>query len=562
MRNNKHKWSFYDLPSRRSLTAAEVQYWVNTLRKIMKIGIEFEYNLPEKKTGTCKGDSNTCPCRHMVEGNECWKVCVNKELCEVTSRTPDLCANTTSTCEAGDCKTCEHFVLSCPGIYCSNFLSHCFVCQNFEINCNDCVYRYDPNKNPEKIRKLLTADLKPNNTYGLVGPSGVHSVTTDGSLLGKKGAEIITVGRRVDYWEFFRMASNIIDLATKRGAYLNERCSIHMHALASYYGKIVDNQENSSIPARVNEMERDLPEIVLANLHQLIRRYQNAMTWMVMGLNTPERMTRWEKFRVGVLPISAVMSHMRKVVEDVSSHAGGNKYGWINYSHVGFSETNDIRRFHVEFRAADGLNSPSAVAAIACMYYALIIKAVEISRYGIVEIGDKDWMSQAQTVKDALLNNMKSYSDGDRFSDTSSLYRYYEILVNESLDLVHQLKAILIKVGPAYEILEKLAERPCALRLVEGQTWDQIENDLKVITNEEGRFEIALNEVITLNQVAECSNLDEWVQAVNQILIKDSELSIDPDNDNVDVIIKNYVEKKREDGELIWSKSIGAPILI
>ena len=157
---------------------------------------------------------------------------------------------------------------------------------------------------------------------------------------------------------------------------------------------------------------------------------------------------------------------------------------------------------------------------------------------------------------------MKGYQDGDRFGDTSSLHKHYDVLIGESLDLVRQLKAILIKIGPAYEVLERLAERPCALRLVEGQTWQTIENDLKVIMNEEGMFEVAVSEIITLNQVSECKDLDEWVTTVGQILREDPELSIDPDNAEVEDTVKSYVAKKSEDGELVWSTPIGAPILI
>lgn len=562
MRNNKDKWSFYSLPTRPELSTAEVLYWKNTLSKILKIGMEFEYNLPEKKNGTCRGNSDVCPCIHLTSENDCWQKCINTAECSSIERSPEVCENVTGTCEPEDCATCEHFVVKCAGILCPNFVSYCFVCTDFETNCDKCKYKYDPERNPENIRKKLTEVLKPNNTYGQVSPTGVHSIVKDGSLLGKKGAEIITVGRRVDYWEFYRMAENIIGLASERGAYLNERCSIHMHALASYYGKVVNDQENMSVPARVTEMERDMPEVILANLHQLVRRYQNAMTWMMMGLAEQHRMTRWEKFRVSVMPVSAVMSHMRNVQQEVSSHAGGNKYGWINYNQLEFSSEGDIRRFHVEFRACDGLNSPSAVAAIACMYYALVIKAVEISRYGVVEIGDADWFDQAQKVKGALLNNMKGYQEGDRFADTSKLHKYYDTLVCESLDLVRQLKSILIKIGPAYEVLEKLAERPCALRLVDGQPWGEIEDDLKVIMNKEGLFEVALSEIITLNQVSECKDLDEWINAVSQILRKDPELSIDSDNAEVGDTVTNYINKRQEDGDLVWSKPIGAPILI
>ena len=358
------------------------------------------------------------------------------------------------------------------------------------------------------------------------------------------------------------MANNIITRASKRGAYLNERCSTHMHALASYYGKVVQNQERSGIPSRVSEMERDMPEIILANLHQLVRRYQNAMTWMVMGLDEPKRMTRWEKFRVSVLPVSAVMYNMREVQEKVSSNSGGNKYGWINYNQVEFADSGDVRRFHVEFRAADGIMSPSAIAAIACMYYALVIKAVEISRYGIVEVGDQAWLEQTMLVKEALLNNTKGYQDGDRFSDTKDLHKYHDILIGESLDLVRQLKSILINIGPAYEVLEKLAERPCAIRRCEGQSWEDIEKSLEVIMNKEGRLDVTLSEIVTLNQVSECKDLDEWIQVTGQILRKDPELGVGVDNDVVEDTIRLFIEKNREDGKLVWSNRIGSPIMI
>lgn len=562
MRNNKKKWSFYDLPSRKGLTAEEVLYWKNMLGKILKIGMEFEYNLPEKKNGSCKGDSNTCPCVNLKTENDCWQQCINKEGCHTVTPDDGLCKNITPTCEPEDCENCAHFAAKCTGIHCPNFISFCYVCPDFETDCSHCEYRFDPEKNPESIRKYFNNELRPNNTYGQVSQSGVHSIVTDGSLLGKKGAEIVTVGRRVDYWEFYKMSKNILSLARSKGAYLNERCSTHMHALASYYGKVVPGQDKMGVPAKVNEMEKNMPEIILANLHQLTRRYQNAMTWMMMGLNEPERMTRWEKYRVSVLGVSAVINHMREVQGEVSSHAGGNKYGWINYNNIEFGNSGDIRRFHVEFRAADGLDAPSAVAALGCMYYALCIKAVEISRYGVVEIGDQDWLEQSQKVKSALLNNMKGYQDGDRFSDTRNIHKYQDILVGESLDLVRQLKAILIKIGPAYEVLEKLAERPCAIRLCDGQTWEDIENDLQVIVNEEGQLEIALSEIITLNQVSECKDEAEWITEVGRVLRDDPELAIDEDNAEVEDTIRDYVEKNREDGRLVWSTRIGAPIII
>jgi len=557
MRSSRERWVFFNHPAKPQLSAADIAYWKSQALKNSKIGMEFEFNLPEQK-GSCKGNSNTCPCATMKE-SDCWKECANKDIC-FGKKSFDKCLNRALNCDPADCDKCEHYAVECAGIFCSDFVSACVTCKNFVTNCAACELRYDPNRNPDSIRNNVRQVLDPNECYGMVNKSGVHSITTDGSLLGNKGIEIITNGRRVDYWEYFKMAQNICQTAEGHGAYLNERCSIHMHHLLSYYSKLVNNPEKFGIPQNVSEMERDMPEIVLANLHQLVRRYQNAITWMTMALDEPNRLTRWEKFRVSVLPISAVLNNMSTVCREVSSHSGGNKYGWINYKYCQFGREGGLKRFHVEYRVMDGILAPSAVAAMACLYYSLLVKAIEISRYGILEVGDADWMKQTEVVKAALLNNMKAYGDGDRFGNTRHLSKYYNVLTGESLDLVHQIKHILIKIGPAYQVLEKLAERPIALRRVDGDGWVKIENDLAVETTKEDELEIRLREFIDLRLVSECNNFEEWVLAVSEDLRTDPEGDSETLPNDLEEAITKYVDNKRNDGDMIWSDTLGTII--
>ena len=537
-----------------------MNYWRETLKKILKVGLEFEFNLPDQK-GTCKGDSNACPCVKMTSDN-CWKECVSKGKCAYL-RNPDMCKNKAKKCKSEDCLDCTNYAANdkakCLGMYCLGFVSACFVCKDFNIDCKTCKNRYDPKKNPEEIRAMMHRELKPSNSYGEIKDFGVHSITTDGSLLGQKGAEVITVGRRVDYWEFFKMAKFIIDNAITKGAWINERCSIHMHLLGRYYSKVFPNSDSAaSIPSQINELEKPLPEIILANFHQLCRRYQNAITWMTTGLDDPRRLTRWEKFRVSSLEISAILNTMSSVKDLVSSNAGGNKYGWVNYNYTSFDRNGDINRLHLEMRVADMLVSPSAVAAIACMFHAMMIKAVEISRYGIVEVGDSAWMEQAKTIKNALMNGTGGY-DGERFSNTKGLSKYYDVLVRESLDLVSQLKHILLKMGPAYDVLEKLAERPCSLRRIEGTSWEDIEKDLNVVINEDDKLHIAVDECIDLRYVSECKDITEWIIQTAAILSEDVELE-KVEKANTIERIKEYVNRRRNDGEMIWSESLGSVI--
>ncbi|HUV84797.1 MAG TPA: hypothetical protein VMV86_03760, partial [Methanosarcinales archaeon] len=520
MRDNRDRWTcIHHEEAKPKISTREMIYWREALKKILKVGLEFEFNLPDQK-GTCKGDSNACPCVKM-SSDECWTECVNTGKCFYL-RSPKMCKSKNSKCKPEMCLECKDYKANdkavCPGVFCHGFITTCFVCESFDINCKTCENKYDPNRNPEEIRARMHKEMNPSNSYGEIRNFGIHSITTDGSLLGQKGAEVITVGRRVDYWEFFKMADMIITSAVEKGAYINERCSIHMHLLASYFSKIFPNSDASSgVPSQINELEKPMPEIILANFHQLCRRYQNAITWMTTGLDETHQLTRWEKFRVSVLDISAILNSMPVVKDMVSSNAGGNKYGWVNYNYSAFDEKNNVKRLHLEMRVADMLLSPSAVAALACMFHAIMIKAVEISRYGVVEVGDNTWMEQAKTIKNTLMNGTGGY-DGTRFSDTKHLAKYYDVLTNEALDLVNQLKHILIKMGPAYDVLEKLAERPCALRRINGDSWQTIEKNLAVVVNEDDKLSIAIDECIDLRYVSECHTMDEWIAQTAKIL--------------------------------------------
>lgn len=544
---------------RTKLTAQQVAYWKRNLSRVLKIGAEFEFNLPDQATGTCKGISFTCPC--MYYGNEdrdCWSKCINEVVCK-DIQDMSRCMNKGISCTETKCASCKNYKFQCIGIACSNRIAPCVDCDDFQMNCIACAYRFDPTKNPDAIRQACTTQFKPSGSYGVVSPSGVHNITTDGSLLGKKGMEIITTGRRVDYWEFYEMSKSIIDTAVAKGGYINERCSIHMHGLAGYYGKVAGMTPGSG---SINELEKSVPEIILANLHQLFRRYQNAITWMTSGLDNPAHLTRWEKFRVSMLDVSAITQTMPKVLEEVVRNSGGNKYGWANYKFCGFDSTGDVNRLHVEIRTMDAILAPSAIAAVACMYYALFIKAVELSRYGIMQFGSAERRKQANTVKNALLNNCVDWQEGNkngRFSDTSELHKYTSILVAESFELITQLKHILSSVGPAYDVLEKLAEAPCSIRRCEGKDWQTIEKELLVPLSEEDQFEYHIKRLIDTRAIINKESISTWINSVASDMYATAELN--QDGNSIEEIIDRitlFIEEKQSDGEMLWAKKIGS----
>ena len=520
------KWVFVETTKHKALNSNEVRYWKSNLTKILKAGLEFEFNLPSQK-GACKGDTAMCPCIHFKPENTCWTKCLNIEECKQNLG--------------------EEF--KCFGIECSNFASPCVICSDFELDCLNCKFRYNPDKDPDKIRHILREELQPSKSYGKVNKYGVHDIVCDGSLLGKgkegKGLEVLTTGRRIDYWEFYNMCKNVINKSKVKGAYVNERCSIHTHVLASYY--------NNGPASPVSELEKPMPQIILANLHQLCRKYQNAITWMSMGLDEFEHLTRWEKYRVSILDVSPIINPMPVIIdimEERTNKARG-KYGWINYMFIKFNPKGDLTRFHVEFRSMDGMMAPSPITALTCLFYALVIKAVEISRYGVLEIGPKEWFKKSLKLKDRLLNNMSGWNEGDRLSDTSELSdEDFETLTEESLDLINQVKHILFKIGPAYEVLEKLAYKPVAILRAKGYSWEDVEKKYKVFVSQENKIEKYLDQIIDTRELIGFDTEEQWTVAIKSKLKEEKDL----DNDSV---IDEIIAVKKNEGEYLWSNNLG-----
>ena len=556
------KWNFIQSPRNPSLSLLDVNYWKSIMDKTLKVGVELEFNLPEKG-GKCEGDNASCGC-DLMKVSTCWQECLHKESCEGI-KSVDRCENRTDTCEQDDCKTCSLYSSRCFGIFCSNFLSACHVCTSFKVKCSGCDLRYDPSKDPEGVRNLMRNEFTPNNCYGVINKSGVHSVIQDGSLLGDKGAEVITIGRRVNYWEFFNMFDNIIGLATRNGAYMNERCSIHMHILSSYYDKTVEQKSprnEGHIPNYISELEKPLPEIVVINLHQLIRKYQNALTWMGMALPYPDKRTRWEKFRVSVMDVSPIMDGMKKVRDNVFNISDGRKYGFVNYQFLKFDKgSNDLKTFHIEFRHLDGILSPSALAAFSCLWHAMVIKAVEISRYGVLEMESSDWLKKAKKMKESILNNKGDWGS-ERFSNTSSLKKYEEDFREEALDLVRQMKHILIQKGPSYDVLENIALNPFSYRLEAGESWEDIEKSVRL---EKGQgdgdsFTKFVDEIIDLRGINGEKEPSGWIKKVASLVV--TEGVCEKAEDSVEIDVEMYLNSRQELGELLWSTSLGTFVAI
>jgi hypothetical protein len=185
----------------------------------------------------------------------------------------------------------------------------------------------------------------------------------------------------------------------------------------------------------------------------------------------------------------------------------------------------------------------------------MLIKAVEISKYGLLKVGDKVWMEQALQLKEKILNNNRDWNDHDRFSHTAALTDTdIEILRAESLDLVDQVKHILFKLGPAHDVLEKLVDKPVSLHRCEGKSWEEIEEHFAVYRTEESILEQKIVELIDLRRCVNCPDETEWVNEVTKLVNSDIEADIDQ--------VTEVIRDKKNNGHCIWSEQLGTLITV
>lgn len=550
----KDNLKFYD--NVKPITMKEYKHWRRLLPKILKVGAELEYNL-QKQTGKCKGYSDTCFCGKHQSG-ECVPECVylSKELntCKLGIKNMFNCKERKEGCNNSKCDGCENFVFECDKVECVHYIPECLICETLINKCSTCPNKYDPYKTPDILRQKAETELFATQSFGRVGKFGVLQVVPDGSLE-NNGLEVPTVGRRLNFDTFKEMFKRIIEVVTEKGGYIDSRCSFHVHVLNEYYTKTHNNHGSSRHPdsgggsLNLTSLEKNMPNIILTNIIQLWRMYETSFYWMGCGLSFKNNITRWEKFRVSMLQFSPISNSLSSIVGAIGSLVGKQRYGSLNMCNTKF----DGSRLHLEFRVCDMVNSQSYMAAMCCLFYALIIKAVDISCYGLLNVEDSDWITNEMRVKNSFVNGVRNSYDSERISDTSNVYKHADYLVNKSNELIELLSPTLAGFDPAEKILRKIANKPVALRLLDvvGEVEDpmnkyNIEKELEEETDIIDDITESILRTVAVGKISHCSTSSLWINEVSE----DSKIPQETIEEHVNSLVTS--------GEVYWNKSIGS----
>ncbi len=333
-------------------------------------------------------------------------------------------------------------------------------------------------------------DFKPTGTIDYVGPHGVKEITQDGSV--PNGMELITVGRRFDWKVFYDMNKKIMDKFQSYDFYTTHHTGMHIHLLAGY------SHHGAS------ELERNVPEVVLANYYQLHRIFAPELYWIASGGATNYAITRYVLFRRPPFDFTPMQLSMRDIQRGMKDRYG--KYQMFNMNPVGFDDR-DISRFHVEIRHPDTHLSPAYATALVALEVAMLNKAIEISQCGIISMKQEEY-----DMRKKLFDKFANMGTGDRDSDSSELTAAdAKQLSAMAHDMVRWFKSEITSLNPvAYEILKKIAIAPASQMRISGKSWRMIEEHLYTQELMDNENIDKLMEIVTLQQFTDCSNISAW----------------------------------------------------
>ncbi len=295
--------------------------------------------------------------------------------------------------------------------------------------------------------------LAPSGSLERLGPNGVLDV-----LVEHCGIEIRVIGRHPYFRALHQQYVQIMDVLAGHGSRPRATCGLHFHLLSP-------------------SLAEPVPEIILANLWNLTRRYAPELRFITSGGDKREALCRRRNhtshlemvnLSPGIMPMAEIQQVLKKS-RKVPEHQN-----FLNLERMMFTETGDVLPFHLEFRFPDADISATSVTAKTFLFMAILLKAVDLSQYGVIHVGKiQPWRRKIELL-DMLSNNEGNLATSDTTAVSDDII---EELRQGSYELLDLLAPIFDRFNdnPALDVLLALAERPISLMRCAGYDWSQIE---------------------------------------------------------------------------------------
>ncbi len=310
---------------------------------------------------------------------------------------------------------------------------------------------------PRGVRKddllpELEAALQPSRDLNQLGPFGVLDLIAEHC-----GIEIQVLGRQPYHPALLAQYRALLS-QLPAGIRARPTCGLHYHLLAV-------------------GLTEPMPEIILANVWNLTRRYAPELRFLTSGGDGLTCLCRRRNFcshleMVRWTPGNNSMAQIQQQLKDSRTVPEHNNF--FNLEHIVFAPEGTIKVLHYENRFPDADLAPSSIVAKAFLFLAMLLKAVEMSQYGVIHVGRiAEWRRKVELL-DLLSNNDGPLATSDTSRVTPDVLEELRVGSRELLDL---LKPGLDRLenNPSYEVLALLAETPVSLLRASGRDWPEIE---------------------------------------------------------------------------------------
>ncbi|MCI5167107.1 MAG: hypothetical protein D3903_13685, partial [Candidatus Electrothrix sp. GM3_4] len=223
---------------------------------------------------------------------------------------------------------------------------------------------------------------------------------------------------------------------------------------------------------------------------------------------------------------------------------------FFNIEHVRFRKSGNISNFHLEFRFPDGDLCPVSITAKTFLFMTMMLKAVEISKFGLLKIDSAPLMETNNRLMDMISNNNGKLATSDTNAiDDAALEKYR----NNAQGLLFFLKSIfLLFDNPSELVLQQLALEPISLRRNQGKNWKKIEDELLSHIHPQpslDNFDYELIKIIELGLLTGLGNKKCWLESAAQFLIL-------PANE-ISKRLRGYKNRSP-----VWQKELGSIVFI
>ena len=363
---------------------------------------------------------------------------------------------------------------------------------------------------PSLIEALQpTQDLTNLGRYGVLGVIDEHC-----------GVEIQVIGRQPYYPALSEQYHAILDPLLERRVRARATCGLHYHTLTI-------------------GLSEPVPEIVLANVWNLTRCYAPYLRYLTSAGNSLEALCRrrnYNSHREMVRHTPGVYS-MREIQQLLSdSKRVPEHQNYLNLEHVTFTGDGAVQDFHLEFRFPDADLAPTSIVAKTFLFLAILLKAVEMSQYGVIHVGRvREWKRKKELL-DILSNNDGNLATSDTSAVTPEVLDELRAGCRELLELLKPLFGRFARVAcegsedhPAFEVLSLLAETPLSLLRASGRDWLEIEQLLSeraaVTAGEWDKTDRRLTRLIELAELTQHTTPEAWKwEAARELFLTPQEL--------------------------------------